>query len=314
MFIAGRVVKGLGAGLFLGTGTVYVTEIAPARRRGPLVSIMQFLICTGVALGFFIAYGTARIHGSTASWRVPLAIQSGIAFAIGVACLFVPPSPRWLLVKGRKAEAIRTLEKLGLDSSELEEMLAAPEESNVATVPQDLLASIRSNFRDLGKVFRKSARKQTALGCFLMAMQQFSGIDGVMYYAPLLFQQAGLASEQASFLASGVSGLAMLAITVPASIYADHWSRRTSVISGGVFMATCMLLIGSLYASSSVHGDHGAARWVVVTTIYFFAMAFCATWSISIRIYSSEIQPSETRGPATTLAQSANWVSTRQRR
>jgi MFS family permease len=308
MFIAGRVIKGLGEGLFLGTVTVYVCEIAPARRRGPLASIPQFMVNVGIAMGYFIAYGTARIMGSSASWRLPLAIHSMMAFGFCGACFFVPPSPRWLLVKGRREKAIETLEQLGLDSSELEEMLVAPERSDAASVRGSLLSSIRSNFRDMGEVFHTSARKQTTLACFMMAMQQFSGIDGVLYYAPLLFQQAGLASEQAAFLASGISALAMLAVTIPASIYADHWSRRMSVMLGGLVLATFMLLIGSLYASSSVHGDHGAARWVVVVLIYLFAMTFCSTWGISIRIYASEIQPSKTRAPAANLAQSANWV------
>ena len=73
-------------------------------------------------------------------------------------------------------------------------------------------------------------------------------------------------------------------------------------------MVTVMLLVGSLYASNSVHGDHGAARWVVIVCIYLFAVAFSVTWAISMRIYSSEIQPAATRASATCLAQSANWV------
>jgi MFS family permease len=123
-----------------------------------------------------------------------------------------------------------------------------------------------------------------------------------------LFQQAGLASSEASFLASGVSALVMLAVTIPATFYVDKWGRRVSAISGGLAMVTVMLLVGSLYASNSVHGDHGAARWVVIVCIYLFAVAFSVTWAISMRIYSSEIQPAATRASATCLAQSANWV------
>ena len=77
---------------------------------------------------------------------------------------------------------------------------------------------------------------------------------------------------------------------------------------GGLAMAVVMLLVGSLYASNSVYGDHGAARWVVITCIYLFAVAFSITWAISMRLYSSEIQPAATRASATCLAQSSNWV------
>lgn len=70
-----------------------------------------------------------------------------------------------------------------------------------------------------------------------------------------------------------------------------------------------MVLIGSLYASDSVHKDHGFARWVVVVTIYVFAAAYCMTWALGVKIFASEIQPVATRANATSLAQSANCVS-----
>jgi MFS family permease len=186
--------------------------------------------------------------------------------------------------------------------------MAVPESEAVIT-NYSLLTNISDHLKEMTQVFGKDARKQTALACFMMGMQQLSGIDGVLYYAPLLFQQAGLASEQASFLASGVSALVMLVVTIPASIYVDHWGRRASTILGGILLASCMLLIGGLYASQAVHGDRGAARWAVIVTIFLFGVVFCMTWAIGIRIYSSEIQPSRTRAGATSLAQSTNWVS-----
>ncbi|KAE9989528.1 hypothetical protein EG327_002609 [Venturia inaequalis] len=308
-FIAGRVIAGIGEGIFFCNLIVYVCEIAPARSRGPLCSVIQLMVQLGITLGYFISYGTARIKDSSLSWRIPLGVQALVSFAFALACFVLPPSPRWLLAKGRKPEAISTLEKLGLASSELEEMLEKPSSEASSIIDMTLLSSIRANFRDMAQVFSPHARKQTALACFMTAFQQFSGIDGVLYYAPLLFQQAGLQSEEASFLASGVTALIMLAVTVPASIYADHWGRRMSVIIGGLILTTCMLVIGSLYASNSVHSDTGAARWVVIVAIYIFAITYSVSFAISVRIYSSEIQPADTRAGATSLAQSANWLA-----
>jgi MFS family permease len=179
LFVAGRAIAGIGLGLFLGTLVVYICEIAPARRRGPLASLIQFLVSSGLATGYFVAYGTARIAHSSAAWRTPLALQSFLAFAFAVACLRLPPSPRWLLAKHRTDEALLTLEKLGLESTELEQMASRADTESI-NADTSLLGNIRDNFKDMGKVFAKSARKQTALACFLMAMQQFSGIDGVL--------------------------------------------------------------------------------------------------------------------------------------
>lgn len=162
---------------------------------------------------------------------------------------------------------------------------------------------------DILTVFGKDAWRQTGLGVFLMAMQQASGIDGVLYYAPLLFSRAGLSSSTASFLASGVSALLMLLITIPAFLFADSWGRKTSAIFGGVLQVVCMFVIGSLYASGSVKESEGAARWVVVVAIYIFAIGFSGTWAVCFRVYTSEIQSSKTRAGASSLALSANWVS-----
>lgn len=307
VYITGRIIAGVGEGFFLGTLVVYVCEIAPAKLRGLLASTIQFLITVGLASGYFVAYGTARIGDNSAAWRTPLAIKSLAAFVFAGACLWCPPSPRWLIAKGRKDEALQVLGRLGLDSTELEYMVSVIAEAPVHT-NFNLWQCIKIQLRDFARLFERAARRQTALACFLMAMQQFSGIDGVLYYAPLLFQQAGLASQQASFLASGVSALVILAVTIPASIYADKMGRRSSAIYGGIAMVIVMLLVGTLYASNSVHGDHGAARWIVVACIYLFAMAFSITWAISLRIFASEIQPAATRASATNLATSANWV------
>lgn len=305
IFIFGRVIAGMGEGLFLGNLAVYVCEIAPARRRGPLASLTSFLIVAGLASGYFLSYGTARMPGTSMSWRIPLIFQAVVSFSFAATCFTLPPSPRWLHSKGRFQDARASLMRLGLASSELEEMA---DESDDITVQRSFAESVKTTFRDYAKVFQSESRSRAALACFFMAFQQFSGIDGLLFYAPLLFQQAGLASEQASFLASGVSALAMLAVTIPASIYCDHWGRRTSTIVGGVLLTITMLLIGTLYAANVVHGDSGVGRWIVIACIYIFACVYSATWAISFRIYASEIQLSSTRASATSLAQSSNWV------
>jgi MFS family permease len=124
-----------------------------------------------------------------------------------------------------------------------------------------------------------------------------------------LFQQAGLASSEASFLASGVSALVIFGVTIPALIWADQWGRRHSTIYGGVALSITMFLIGALYASGSVHGTFGAGRWVVIVTIYIFAVIYSLTWGVGIKIYAAEIQPQRTRASATSLAHGSNWAA-----
>lgn len=188
-------------------------------------------------------------------------------------------------------------------------------------------------------VLSSDARPRLILAVFLMGMQQLSGIDGVLYvslflqspnsttsclfsifptshtetntfqYAPLLFQQAGLSSTESTFLASGVSALLIFSVTIPATILADRWGRRLNTILGGLGMTATMFLMGSLYASSSVHAGTGAGRWVVIVCIYLFAVIYCVSWAVGIKVYAAEIQPQRTRASATSIAHGSNWLS-----
>lgn len=145
----------------------------------------------------------------------------------------------------------------------------------------------------------------------------------------MLFQQAGLSTSKASFLASGVSAILIFVTTIPAVIYSDRIGRRASTLWGGFILSASMALIGSLYASRSVHESYGAGRWVVVVTIYLFTVCYATSklvaellklvgplltplfqaWAVGVKIFASEIQPIATRATATSLAQSANCVS-----
>lgn len=283
MLFVGRVLAGVGEGLFLSPVLVYVCEVAPPRERGVLANVSQLLTTAGICGGYFVCYGTVRLSGSSFGWRVPFVLQSAIALAYAVAVMAcVPESPRWLEMKGRRAEAKTTWEVLGVSAAEAEkvdEQAAAETQASSSTLPPSLDRSdlegtvAKTKAHALLRVFRKDVRTRTLLGVFMSGFQQLSGIDGVLFYAPLLFARAGLTSSEASFLASGVSGLLMMVVTVPAFLLADRWGRRTSTIVGGLVLAACMLIIGSLYASNSVYGDRGAARWVVIVLIYIFALS-----------------------------------------
>lgn len=101
----------------------------------------------------------------------------------------------------------------------------------------------------------------------------------------------------------------MLVVSVPAFIFADSWGRRTSIITGGIGLSGCMFVIGSLYATNSVHAHSGSGRWFVILLIFVFALTYCGTWGIVGKIYASEIQPVQTRAAANSVAQGLNFVS-----
>ena len=325
MFIVGRVLSGAGNGIFLSTIVVYICELAPPGSRGVLTSLVQLLTTIGILIGYFMTYGTVHLT-SSASWRVPLAVEALLAFIYAGACIPLPQSPRWLTLCGRKEESLALWTRLGLETKNTDlidgddcnegkmTQRAASDMERPTVVVQDspggkIEESTEQVSHSITRVFRKDVISRTTLGVFFMTMQQFCGIDSLLYYAPFIFKQAGLADDKAAFLASGVTAIVIVAVTVPGILLADKWRRRTSTVVGGALMAICLILIGTLYASRSVQQTGGAARWVVIVTIFMYIIVYCVTWGVSFRTYPSEIQPPVTRAAATSLAQSINWVS-----
>ena len=265
---------------------------------------------------------------SSFAWRLPFTILASLSmiYAVG-SILWLVPSPRWLTLRGRQSEASAAWDLLGVGHAEREK---AEEIEQAATVAEARNPSPTEKHSFLD-VFARDVWSRTLMAIFLLGMQQLSGIDGVLYvshrsisekhslptqnltnsakYAPLLFAQAGLASSEASFLASGVSAIVIFGVTIPALLFSDKWGRRASAIYGGLGLSVTMFLIGGLYAGNAVHDDVGAGRWVVIVSIFVFLAIFSLTWSIGIKIYVAESQPQRTRASATNLAHGSNWVT-----
>lgn len=264
MFVVGRVVEGIGEGLYLGTIITYICEISPPKDRGALTTAPQLLTTLGLITGFFTCYGTVNIPSSF-SWRLPFLLLAVYAFTFSVVAFFwLPASPRWLTLRGRTGETEKAWDRLDVPAADREKILnqiGDHLDSAVETNPLDADGSVVMTATNqkpsqrkqpnpkkvqLSHVFSPEARPRLLLAVFLMGMQQLSGIDGVLYYAPLLFQQAGLDSSRSTFLASGVSAIVIFAVTIPATLCADRWGRRLSTILGGLGMTATMFLMGGL--------------------------------------------------------------------
>ncbi|KAF6822416.1 MFS sugar transporter [Colletotrichum plurivorum] len=296
-FIFGRAVTGFGQGVFLPNIAVYISEIAPSRRRGRLTSLPQFMATLGICVGYFTGYTTSFIE-SSAAWRLPYVIQILLSAMLAVACRSLPESPRWLILQGRTQEAMTALRLLDFDMDEARrDFLDTPQEQPSLSNRQTLLLPFRGPYR-----------YRTILALFFLSMIQLSGIDAIVYYAPALFEQAGISHSSSSLVASGVSSIAMFLISIPAFILADKWGRRTSAIGGGLCLSGLMALIGSLYAADTV-STVGAVRWVVIVSVVLFGMTYCATWNIVAKIYASEIQPGNTRAAGNSISMASSFVS-----
>ncbi|EGN96092.1 hypothetical protein SERLA73DRAFT_185629 [Serpula lacrymans var. lacrymans S7.3] len=302
--ICARLITGIGQGQSISVVTVYLCEIAPQNIRGALACMIQLLITIGIAVGYFVAYASANIHNSLA-WRVPFIAQACMATILASGMAFMPFSPRWLVQHGRIDDARKVLQKMR-DSDSVE--------SELQSIQNSLEQSENEKRASYSEMFQKRYIKRTLLGIFLMSFQQLTGIDVILYYAPILFTQAGFTSQRAAFLASGVSGIINLVFTIPAQIWVDKWGRKFPLIAGGLGMVACFMGVGALYAShgGKVDGDvyleGKGPQWAVIILIYLFVANFSWSWAVVGKIYACEIIPTRLRAKACAVQQLSNWL------
>ncbi|KAI5800441.1 general substrate transporter [Pyronema domesticum] len=302
----GRLISGAGEGIFLSCINVYSIEIAPKRIRGTVACILQLLISMGLMSGYFVCYGSLKLSGDM-SWRVPFICQVFVCSFLGAGAPFIPHSPRWLLMKGRRRDAEAALISLGIGSEEREELLAVACEAVEEAASAKTGPAWKNALAHYKEAFAPEVRGRTILALYMQATQQLSGIDGVLYYAPMLFTQAGLSSANASFLASGVTGIVSVVITALGQIFTDKWGRRPTLISGGIIMGIAMTGIGAVYAHPTASKEKGG-QWTVIALIFVYFSSFVMSWAILIRIHVSEAQPVRTRASVSALSQSSNWI------
>ncbi|THU96762.1 MFS transporter [Dendrothele bispora CBS 962.96] len=311
LFIA-RIITGLGMGQAISVVTVYLCEIAPANTRGTLACMIQLLITIGVAAGYFITFGTATIDSemnsrSGLSWRLPFVVQAIVAVLLAMSAIWIPFSPRWLVERGRKDDTIKVLRGLR-DGDCIEKELKEIDAAHMRREKREDHATIR-------ELFEPRYIKRNLLGIFLMSFQQLTGIDTILYYAPIVFQQAGFSSQRASFLASGITGIINFAATIPAQIWIDKMGRKPPLLIGGAIMSACFLVIGALYATlggtlsdGEIFLSDRRAQLAVVVLVYVFVASFACSWAVVGKIYACEIIPTRLRAKACAVQQLSNWL------
>lgn len=240
--VLARLLGGLGVGAALIIAPMYIAEIAPPRLRGRLVSFNQLNIVIGISVAFFTNYLILKL-GQTDSfftevlkmdslnWRWMLGIEA-LPAIIYFFCLFlVPESPRWLVMKGRREEAVQIMTKAA-SLTEAEAELKSVEAS-LADKPQAIPLKI---------LFSPSMRLVMTIGISVAILQQITGINSVFFYAPMIFEQSGIGTD-ASFMQAILVGLTNLIFTLIAIALIDKVGRKPLLGSGVVGIALCMFTL-----------------------------------------------------------------------
>lgn len=223
-------------------------------------------------------------------------------------------------IKGREEEALATLVRLRRVSPddfrlklELLEIKAATifdQETGDARLDH-IKSPFMKNVRQYLELFTvRNLNRRLLIACLLQIIQQFTGINAIIYYAPQIFRQIGLTGNSVDLLATGVVGVINFFSTIPAIMFMDRWGRRKVLIIGGVGMGVSQLIVGTLYAVyKDSWSQHRAAGWVAAVFIWAYISNFafsigCVNW-----IMPSEIFPPRVRGKAVGLSIATNWLT-----
>ena len=286
----GRTVLGLAIGIVAFTSPLYISEVAPSRWRGAMVSLYQLM----VTIGILAAFVSDSLLTPSGNWRLMLGIIAVPGLAFLVAVLFLPESPRWFLLHGRDEQARTVLLALREDPAEVEREIEGVRTE--LSVRQSGSAMFRGN---------RNFRRSVYLGVGLQVVQQLTGINVIMYYAPRIFGLAGFGTG-ASNWATAVVGLCNVLATLLAIGLADRWGRKPMLVAGFVTMAAGMAAVGILLGVG-VHGEF--SRYLLVAMVLLFIVGFAAAPGPLIWTLCSEIQPLQGRDFGVAVSTFTNWAA-----
>ena len=289
--VVGRIIVGLGIGLSSGTVPVYISEVSPPETRGWTVSLFQLAITLGILLAYVVDFAFARLQAWR--WMFGLAVVPAVAFGLGM--LFLPESPRWLAKRGRPDAARGVLSRI---------RDASVAESEFREIERSLaLAEQRGKWSDL---VNPALRPALTVGIGLAILQQITGINTVIYYAPIILQSAGISSDSGAILATAGIGAVNVVMTIVAMWLIDRAGRRPLLLTGIAGMAFTLGALGWVFHSSS---RTGLLSWFAVISMMAYVACFAISLGPIFWLLISEIYPLKVRNSAEGLAAAFNWVS-----
>ncbi len=289
--LAGRLLIGIAIGVASMLTPLYLAEIAPAASRGAVTSLNQLCITLGILVSYLIGYA---FSDASEGWRWMLGLGAVPGAILACGMLVLPESPRWLAGHNRISQAEAVLRRLRASPAEVA--------GELMTLRTDLQ-------RESGRVVPWSAllnprlRPALIVGIGLAMFQQITGINTVIYFAPQIFQAAGLSSASVSILATAGVGAVNVLLTIVSMWLIDRAGRRALLLwSLGGMAATLLILAGGFALGTS-----GALAWITVLSVAAYVAFFAVGLGPVFWLLIAEIFPLALRGRAMSLATISNW-------
>jgi SP family xylose:H+ symportor-like MFS transporter len=293
MFVLFRIVGGIGVGIASMVVPMYIAEIAPPKRRGALVGNYQLAIVIGIVVVYFVNYFIA-LQGNatwnlTIGWRYMFGSELIPSLLFLVFIFLIPESPRWLFQKGKSKEAISALLKLNTEKEALEVQIE---------IQNSLHDEEKNQWKHLvNPVFKKAL----LVGIGLSVLQQLTGINAILYYAPEIFKSLG-SSTDVSLLETSTLGVVNLIFTLLAIRLVDKMGRKPLLYIGSIGMTIALTTVG-LFLYYNAIGNY------VLPFLLLFMGSFSISWGPIVWVLLSEIFPTKIRSLALAISVFMQWVA-----
>ncbi|KAG6028327.1 hypothetical protein E4U19_001567 [Claviceps sp. Clav32 group G5] len=322
MLIVGRIINGFCVGIESAQVPVYIAEISPPSKRGRFIGMQQWAITWGILIMYYISYGCSYIGGrdwdnwSSASFRVPWGLQMIPAVFLFLMMMLLPESPRWLARKDRWEEC-RSVLGLVHGHGDVNHPFVAMELQDIKDMCEFERRHANVTYLHL---LKPAMLNRTLIACFTQIWSQLTGMNVMMYYINTVFKMAGY-KDQENLLASSITYIVNVVMTVPALLFVDRWGRRSTLMVGSFLMAVFMYTNMGILASHATirpagyEGNNadtmeltGSYAKGLIACTYLFVASFAPTWGPVSWTYPPELFPLRLRGKGVALATSANWA------
>ncbi|WP_262890080.1 sugar porter family MFS transporter [Pedobacter foliorum] len=289
VFLVFRFLGGLGVGTSSVTAPIYISEISPADRRGRLVGLFQFNVVLGILISYLSNYLISQ--GGESSWRWMLGVQAAPSLVFLILIKFIPESPRWLILKKGATEKALAILRI-INPLNCEEELASIKRSET---------KLGESSKSSESLFSGQYSKPVIFAVLFAFFNQVSGINAIIYYAPRIFEMAGLGAHSSLLSTVGI-GLINFAFTLLALNFIDKVGRRVLMLIGSFGLIASLFLVAFTFYTERFSGM--AIPIYMMVFIAFFAFSQGAV----IWVFISEIFPNQVRAKGQTLGSSTHWV------
>ncbi|CAO3637560.1 unnamed protein product [Cunninghamella blakesleeana] len=323
-FLSGRIITGMGVGIFGMLVPLYQSEIARPENRGRLITLYQVGVTLGIAISYWISYA-AFVNQDQVPSTLPIAFQFVPGGLLLIGLHLIPESPRWLIYKERCDEALEILALLR-SNGDIHDLDLQMEFTGVR---QDVWFDThytRKSFLGLWSAGTENNRKRTFLGMGIHIFTQLSGTNVILFYLPHILRNSGVVSLTDSILlGNGIAGIINFGATLPCFYFIDRWDRKRILVIGALTMAISMLIvtiISAKYDNKDVvtsfqfypgtdfpimGGENAVVTYTMLVLLYIFVAFFSLSWGAVGWIYPAEIYPQMIRANAMGVTTSASY-------